>query len=62
MAAPRNMNLTLCSENKETTGIRVFKFPCEYYGCTCDEEGTNTNSSAISNSKTIIIIIIFLAK
>jgi len=56
------MNLTLCSENKETTGIRVFKFPCEYYGCTCDEEGTNTNSSAISNSKTIIIIIIFLAK
>jgi hypothetical protein len=59
------MNLTLCSENKEMTDKRVLKFPCEYYGCTCDEEGANTNSSAISNSKTIISIIIiikFLAK
>lgn len=57
------MNLTLCSENKEMTDKRILKFPCEYYARTCDEEGANTNSSAISNSKTIIIIIIkFLAK
>ena len=60
MAAPRYLNLTLCSENKETTDKRVIKFSCEYYGWSCDEEGANTNSSASSNSNKIIIIYIII--
>jgi hypothetical protein len=44
------MNITLCSENKETTAKRILKFPCEYFGCSCDAEGAITASNASRNN------------